>query len=265
MSESATWQINTAHDGQVYLKEKIQVDKYTFSANKYDFEEQFQDKNTPMELDTRLIVSMEIPTGKTSDAIIQSKNELQQILDLITLQTGCTFQIDYYEIRSENEVRWSNRGDIRLKQYSHLSKEIIRNALEIKAKIEKFDKYKKYLLTNALNWYSRGKIEEDDTNSFVNFWIGFESLSYWFGEGESQTCPRCGFELPHSKIRGRIKKIANKLSGKDDVKIALELYDKRNDLFHNAEPVEEGNVIKLKDLLKKCLLKILEINVGNPV
>ena len=197
----------------------------------------------------------------------ESENELNVIFKIMTLQTNMIFESGSIAYRTYNSLNeeWSpatvsGKSIItRNPSPEELVPEVIRKSIELRQKLDSLSSDEKDHLLRALDWYDRGNREGDKINSYANYWIGFESLSFIFGSGLPMKCPKCEYELEHDSISKRMQNLLNKLGMTDRWKNEVkDLYEVRSALFHRSEiDFEESKRVQLKKLLKDCIISYL--------
>lgn len=263
--DEITWHFNE-RDETTYLKRKIITGNFTFHSYDYFDEEKFkkdeQDAHKQGKIlpnpSLSLLVSWKISSDDASALRSKSKKEMSSILSLLTLQTNFIFELGQFDHRPGDSRTSSHHNDVMLQPpYQELPEDAIKKAMDLKNKIDSMNGTQKDLIIRTIDWYYRGMKEYDLVNSFANFWIGFESLSYWFGNGPAWNCSKCGTRLHPSSIRGRMREFLQKVGLSNEEGMVLELYDIRNNLFHNAKSFDPRMKSNLRDLLKKCILSCL--------
>lgn len=263
--DQITWHFRERSQ-KVYIKKKYVFDKYTFHSYEYFNEKSFRENEEKARKEGKVLpppvlsvlISWSLPSNDANKLRKESKEEANHFLNIITLQTNSAFYLGQFDHNPGDKSTGSHHNDIMMQPpYQELTEETIGKTIDLKNKVDSLDSEKKELMIRTIDWYSRGVKEYDLINSFANFWIGFESLSYWFGQGPSFKCPKCEHQIHPSSIRGRIREFLNKIGLSAEEKMALKLYDIRNDLFHNAKNFEPQMRINLRELLKKCILVCL--------
>lgn len=267
--DTITWHIEESQSS-VYLKKKIQVDKYSFHifGGEYFDDKKFREKQAGAkkegkylpEPDHSFCISWEVKSGEANQLKLVTIKELKIILNLLTLQTDLTFHFGQFDHHPGDDRRASHHTDVILQSPSmELEEKLLQQTLAIQKKIGELKDEKAELMNRTIDWYSRGNKEIDLINSFANIWIGFEVLTFWFGNGPAYICPKCSTKLQDSSIRGRIKEFLKQLNLSSEEKSAMELYEIRNKLFHQAKEFQNEKRTQLQQLLKKCIFACLEL------
>lgn len=201
-------------------------------------------------------ISWEVdPKQSTPDE--EFEKEINLILSLLTLETDIPFEVgnlNYYSPSTRDGYTRALMNPVH-SNIRELDENSAKNALVKLENLKNLDDMKKNQILKALEWFIRGTQESDMVNSFANFWLGFEALSYWFGEGSPWKCQKCGTEIYKSSIRARGKEFLKKLNiRKYDFDC---LYEARNDLFHRINPPDPQKRIDLGYLLKESIIGCL--------
>lgn len=257
----------------IHVRNNITIDKYTFSKSIFDEIKYIEEKKNADSNGKRIDdhhygnISWESSIEEEAKIESESENELNVIFKIMTLQTNMIFESGSVVYRKYNSVdnSWSpatisGRSTItRNSSPEELVSEVIRKSIDLKQKLDSLSFDQKEHLLRALDWYDRGNREGDKINSYANYWIGFESMSFIFGVGSPMKCPKCAYELEHDSISKRMQNLLNKLDmtdrWKNEVKI---LYGIRSALFHKSSiDFEESKRTQLKNLLKDCIISYL--------
>lgn len=263
--DEITWHFRE-RSKRVYIKKKYTFGKYTFHSYEYFDEKKFRDDEQKTRKEGKILfppelsvlISWTLPSNDASKLRNESKEEVNQLLNIITLQTNSAFNLGPFDHNPGDKSMSSQHNEMMMQPpYQELMEGTIGKAIELKNKVDLMTSERKELMIRTIDWYSRGVKEYDLINSFANFWIGFESLSYWLGKGPSFKCPECGHQIHSSSIRGRIREFLKSTGLSNEEKTALKLYEIRNDLFHNAKNFDPQMRINLRELLKKCIFACL--------
>jgi hypothetical protein len=110
-------------------------------------------------------------------------------------------------------------------------------------------------LIRSLRWYARGVGDSDPVDKFVDFWLGFESLSLTFNGSDVQahTCGKCGAVINPRPFGGVMRAYLKSVGLHADAESISHLTSVRSDLMHRATPPTETDVKEVQELLKKCI------------
>lgn len=260
-SDIIAWHFHEKKEKSLYIKKDIVVDKYTFHQTTDALsEEEFQERrrsDSSIERDGFLLtVSWNIPSN-TTNVEKDTQEELEKILEIISLYTNYLFGIET-SIHTSNDGRKEISGiSVLESEYTELTEKIIRDSIRIKEKIDSIeDEDKARFLKYALTWYRRGLQEHDIANAYASYWIGFETLSFWFEpDFKDVKCEKCGQIIYEKSIGKRMREFVEKLKIENiDKKIINQLYSTRSKLFHNSiDDITIKDTHILQNLLKNCI------------
>ncbi|MCE9653406.1 MAG: hypothetical protein K8Q89_10205 [Nitrosarchaeum sp.] len=255
--DSITWHVNDS--GKVgYIKKEYRFGKYRFHdfANRYfdleKYDEEFQHHEGIFEPDDlRFCISWDIDHDDGGVLKDKTKKELIQILNLLSLQTNRSYQYGQFDHTTDSKPNSSHIEISMMEKPIEISEMELQKTVELFEQKEKLDPDKIELIERAIDWFGRGIRERDLINAFINYWIGFEILSNWIGNGSKFICPNCEYVIFPSSIKGRCKEFLEltKITHNLD-----ELYGKRNGLVHSANPITIQNRNNVRDLLKESIL-----------
>jgi len=257
-NDSITWHVHDS--GNVgYIKKEYKIGKYRFHdfANRYfdleKYNEELQNHKGIFDPDPlRFCISWDIDHDDGHVLKDKTKKELIQILNLLSLQTNRSYQYGQFDHNTPNSEPNSSHIEISMMEKPiEISETVLQKTVELFEQKEKLDLDKIDLIERAVDWFGRGMKERDLINSFINYWIGFEILSNWIGNGPKSICQNCNFVLFPSSIKGRCKEFLDLLNISDHN--FNELYGKRNGLVHRANPITLQNRNDMRDLLKKSI------------
>jgi len=112
------WRYNNEYDGNLYLKEKIEIDKFVFHNRDYlDLKKILLEMNDPKikgpppNLTDGFYISHKLTSEYNTEIHEEIENELKHILDLITLQTNCKFRLGFFQLdgtikNAVSKIRW---------------------------------------------------------------------------------------------------------------------------------------------------------------
>ncbi len=262
--DTIAWHFQEKREKSFYINKDISAGKYTFNKTMDALSEQeFQEKrrNDESRLLERkeflLTVSWNISSDNAEKIETITREELERILEIITLHTNHLFQIGAFIHTSSDKKKSLSFESTLESPYSELTEEILTNSVKINEKIDSIeDKNKASCLRYALTWYSRGLQEHDTANAYASYWMGFETLSFWFEPLASQDkCSECGQLVYEKSIGKRMREFVAKLEIENiDKKTIDKLYTTRSKLFHRSiDEITKEDLRILQNLLKNCI------------
>ena len=267
-----TWSFGSK-SAMYYIAENMVIGKYSFDASKFDEAKYLQEKKESdgkgerITHTNRIYISWGMVSSDGVNLEKESEKELDILMQFLTTQTNRIFEhggISYRQYDEEGKLSPATVSFVstitRNPSPEELNKNVLGRCVDLKQKFDSLKEEKKFFLRRSLEWYHRGTREGDKTNSYANYWIGFESLSSVFSKGPPRKCPKCDTQIDSESISKRMQEFLTKLGyanrWKDEVK---DLYDVRNSLFHRSETdFDRQNIVKLRDLLRDCLVTYLD-------
>jgi len=256
-----------------YIGNTVSKGKYSFHKSIFDPEKYLKEKSNAdsngkkLDFIPRSDVTFSISVIDETKVREESLKELNVVLNLLTLHTNQIFRggaISYRKINPDGTLSHSTvtltSTIIRNSSPEELSFDLLTRVINLKEKIDSLDEKERILILRALEWYKRGTSEGDKINAYANYWIGFESLSFLFGDGPPRLCTNCGEQVDEHSISKRMQEFLLKLGFNDRWKSEVKnLYRIRNLLFHNSSTeFHKENVDKLRNVLNDCIIECLK-------
>ena len=268
-----TWSFG-GKDKVIYVKDSIKNNK--FFVGDYGFKEEDYLKRKK-EADSEgekitghnyLAVSWEDEIKDVSNIEQDSKKILDILLKFFMLNTDIVLDaggITYKTIESDGTESPLTLSFTSVITENPLPEEVDKTKFE--KSLELYDKFlmidendKQPNVLRAIDWYLRGLQEHDKINAYANYWIGFESLTFMFGDGPPTNCKKCGHLICKHSINKRMKEFLNALKLTSKWETELErLYQIRNKLFHESEEFHFDDVAKLRNMLKDSITATIRI------
>jgi hypothetical protein len=251
----------------IRLLKDVRAGKYVFEQHFFDHQEYNKkrkladSKGEKAKNNSHLSISWQ-QTSSDSNIEIDTKNELEQLLKFLTLETNYIFTRESLSYRKLRQDGSASPATVCAESIIQRNPKIdiiydndIKKAVALKEKFDRLHNPEKEYVMRALVWYERGTKESDVINSYANYWIGFESLTSIFGKGPPFNCPKWGTRVQSESISKRMQEFLKRLGMTNRwQKEVKEMYCIRNKLFHQSKGGFNRTVLtNLKHLLKDCI------------
>lgn len=266
--DGISWDFSEGLDKCFFIGKEMKIGKYRFLKTQNAMsEEEYQkktreQKSTPDREEFLMTVHWEIPSESHTQILNETKQELSELLQLISLQVNRYFDIGVSYHVSPDGAPTLHAISRLLSKHTELSEDILKTTVHQKEVIDSLDDDRKRLIQSALNWYSRGLREHNPVNAYASYWIGFETLSMWYdGVPEEQgKCDKCNQMIYNLSIAKRLKIFTKTLNVPNASSEEINtLYAIRNALFHRSnEKRATEHLAVLGSMLKNSLELLLK-------
>jgi hypothetical protein len=271
--DTISWTFNEKSK-TLFIKDDLRAGKYFFHKTKDAItEEEYQRKVKEAGVGNKIVerpkyeflyISWEVPSDDTIKINNETEEEVNEILKLITLQTNFKMNLrgSYVVPGDPKKLKTLHGRSTLLPPIKELEPDILKKAVKYKEKIYASASPKKEYLLRAIEWYHKGTQETDRTNSFADYWIGFETLTFWFdGEEESiGKCDKCGQSLHVTSISKRMKDFARKINSSFSNTRIDDLFCIRSGLFHKSREIDIKDRNDVQKLLQECITLCLNLD-----